>query len=165
MDVKNPLTFAAALAAARIKRDEGDCPVRLTWEPLEKPYKGVSIVQIKATPAGMRKCCSIRHRAAETPFLPAVYYATIDGAFYLTLNETMLRDFIDRSQEKREGKRQTVEVNSSLYISPGAAQADARPDPEVSGETGPRTGVGQCAVLVSALSQLALSRKGPMPPP
>jgi hypothetical protein len=55
-------------------------------------------------------------------FLPSVYYALIDGAFYLTLNEAMLHDFIVRSQVKREGKSETIEVNSSLYISPGTAK-------------------------------------------
>src|SRR5262249_3387106 len=50
MDVKNPLTFAAALAAARTSVMKS-LPGALTWEPLEKPYKGVEIVQVKATPA------------------------------------------------------------------------------------------------------------------
>jgi hypothetical protein len=119
MDVKNPLTFAAALAAARMSVMKS-LPGALTWEPLEKPYKDVQIVQIKATPAGMRQVPLGSSRTGRDPFLPAVYYATIDGAFYLTLNEAMLHDFIDRSQEK--GKTETVEINSSLYISPGAAK-------------------------------------------
>jgi hypothetical protein len=121
MDVKNPLTFAASLAAVRTAV-MNVLPGALTWEPLEKPYKGVEIVQIKATPAGMRQVPLGSSRTGKDPFLPAVYYAMIDGAFYLTLNETTLRDFIDRAQEKSEGKAETVEVNSSLYISPGAAK-------------------------------------------
>jgi hypothetical protein len=121
MDVKNPLTFAAILAAARTSVMMA-LPGALTWEPRDKPYKGISIVQVKATPAGMRQVPLGSSRAGKDPFLPAVYYAMIDGAFYLTLNEAMLRDFIDRSQAKREGKTEIVEVNSSLYLSPGAAQ-------------------------------------------
>ena len=121
MDVKNPLTFAAALTAARVAMMK-TLPGAVTWEPQEKPYKGVSIVQIKATPAGMAQVPLGSSRSGKDPFLPAVYYAMIDGAFYLTPSETMLRDFIDRAQDKREGKAETVQINSSLYISPGAAQ-------------------------------------------
>jgi hypothetical protein len=124
MDVKNPLTFAAALATARTSVMKA-LPGALTWEPLEKPYKDVFIVRIQATPAGMRQyggILGIEQRAGQKPFLPAVFYASIDGAFYVTFNEAMLRDLIERSQEKREGKRALVEVNSSLYVSPGAAK-------------------------------------------
>lgn len=121
MDVRNSLTLAAALTAARTSVMKA-LPGGLTWEPLEKPYKGVQIVQIKATQEGMRQMPIAPSRTNKDPFLPAVYYATIDGAFYLTLNEAMLRDFIDRSQEKRTGKSEVVKVNSSLYISPGAAK-------------------------------------------
>jgi hypothetical protein len=121
MDVKNPLTFAAALAAARTGVMKA-LPGALTWEPLEKPYKGVEIVQVKATAAGMRQVPLSSSRIGRDPFLPAVYYAMIDGAFYLALNETMLRDFIDRAQAKGDGKAEKVEINSSLYISPGAAK-------------------------------------------
>jgi hypothetical protein len=121
MDVKNPLTFAAALATARTSVMKA-LPGAFTWEPQEKPYKGVSIVEVKATPAGMRQVGLPSSRSGKNPFLPAVCYAMIDGAFYLTPSEVMLRDFIDRAQEKREGKSQIVKVNSSLYISPGAAK-------------------------------------------
>jgi hypothetical protein len=121
MDVKNPLTFAAALAAARTSVMKA-LPGAVTWEPQEKPYKGVSLVQIKATNAGMGQVGFAPPRGAKDPFLPAVYYAMIDGAFYLTPSEGMLRDFIDRAQTKGEGKGETVEVNSSLYVAPGAAK-------------------------------------------
>jgi hypothetical protein len=121
MDVKNPLTFAGTLAAARSSVMKA-LPGALTWEPQEKPYKDVSIVVVKATPAGMRQIGLPSSRAGKDPFLPALYYAMIDGAFYLTPSEAMLREFIYRGQSKREGKRETIEVNSSLYISPGAAK-------------------------------------------
>jgi hypothetical protein len=119
MDVKNPLTFAAALATARTSV-MNVLPGGLTWEPLEKPYKGVSIVRIQATESGMRQV--VGSRPQRTRFQPAVYYAILDGAFYLTPNEATLRDFIDRAQEKRDGKPRTVAVNSSLYLSPEAAK-------------------------------------------
>jgi hypothetical protein len=121
VDVKNPFTFAGTLAAARTSVMKA-LPGAITWEPQEKPYKEVSIVEVKATPAGMKQVGLQSSRAGKDPFLPAVYYAMIDGAFYLTPNEAMLRDFIDRAREKREGKSEIVKVNTSLYISPGAAK-------------------------------------------
>jgi hypothetical protein len=121
VDVKNPLTFAGALAALRKNVMEA-APGMLTWGPLEETYKGVTIVRVQATPAGMRQVPIAPARPGREPFLPAVYYATIEGAFYLTLNEATLRDFIDRSQAKPAGKAEAVEVNSSLYLAPGAAE-------------------------------------------
>jgi hypothetical protein len=63
-----------------------------------------------------------RPRVGKEAFLPAIYYAVIDGGFYLTLNEDMLHQLIDGAVAKREGKPATVEVNTSLYLSPGAAE-------------------------------------------
>ena len=119
MDVKNPLTFSAALTAARTSVMKA-LPGALTWEPLEKPYQGVSIVRIQATESGVQQV--VGSRPQRTRFQPAVYYATLDGAFYVTLNEATLRDFIDRAKAKREGKPRTVRVNTSLYLSPEAAK-------------------------------------------
>jgi hypothetical protein len=122
VDVKNPLTFAATLAALRKNVMEA-APGMLTWGPLEETYKGVTIVRVQATPDGMRQVPIAPKRPRREPFLPAVYYATIDGAFYLTLNEATLRDFIDRAQAKPEGRKaEAVEVNSSLYLAPAAAE-------------------------------------------
>jgi hypothetical protein len=122
VDVKNPLTFAGSLAALRKNVMEA-APGMLTWGPLEEAYKGVSIVRVQATPAGARRFPVAPERPGREPFLPAVYYATIDGAFYLTLNEATLREFIDRAQARAEGKKaEAVEVNSSLYLAPGAAE-------------------------------------------
>jgi hypothetical protein len=46
----------------------------------------------------------------------------IDGGFYLSFNEAMMHEVIDRAAAAKEGKAETVEVNSSLYLSPGAAE-------------------------------------------
>jgi hypothetical protein len=122
VDVKNPLTFAGSLAALR-KHVLEAAPGMLTWGPLEETYKGVTVVRVQATPAGMRQVPIASARPGRGPFLPAVYYATIDGAFYLTLNEATLRDFIDRAQAKPEGRKaEAVAVNSSLYLAPAAAE-------------------------------------------
>ena len=40
-------------------------------------------------------------RKSADPFLPAVYYAMIDGAFYLTLNEPTLKGVIDSIAAKK----------------------------------------------------------------
>jgi hypothetical protein len=122
VDVRNPLVFAGALAALRTSA-QLSLPGALTWAPLEKPYQGVSIVRVQATPAGREMMGPIvggRPRGKDA-FLPAVYYALIDGGFYLTLNEGMMRSLIDGAVAKRDGKG-AVEVASSLYLAPGAAE-------------------------------------------
>lgn len=115
VDVKNSLTLTAALTSARMNAMQA-APGMFTWGPLEKPYKGVSIVEIKATESGSS------FLGATKAFRPAIYYAMVDGALYLTLNEATLRDQIDRMTAKREGKEQLVEINTSLFIAPAAAK-------------------------------------------
>jgi len=45
----------------------------------------------------------------------------MNRGFYLTLNEDMMHSLIDGAVAKRDGKG-TVEVATSLYLSPGAAE-------------------------------------------
>jgi len=123
-DVKNPLTLTAGLTTLRTGAMMS-LPGALTWAPLEKEYKGVAIVRVQATPRGMKMIGPLgpgEERRGKDPFLPAIYYAMIDSAFFLTLNEEMMRELIDSAVAKREGKVQTVEVNTSLYLAPGAAE-------------------------------------------
>src|SRR5439155_22315641 len=80
VDVRNPLVFAGALTALRTSA-KAALPVALTWEPLAKEYKVVSIVRVHATPAG-RALLGPTGRGARQrndAFLPAIYYAMIDG--------------------------------------------------------------------------------------
>ncbi len=122
-DVRNPLVFAGTLAALRTSV-MASLPGAVTWGPMEKKYKEVSIVRVGATPAGrqlMGGAVGGARRDRKDGFLPAVYYATIDGGFYLTLNEGMMRSLIDGAQAKRDGKG-TVEVATSLYLAPKAAE-------------------------------------------
>jgi hypothetical protein len=121
-DIRNPLVFAGTLTALRTSV-KASLPGALTWEPLEKEYRGVSIVRIQATPAGREMLGPVvrEGRGRKEAFLPALYYAMIDGGFYLTLNEEMLRRLIDEAVAKRDGKG-TVEVASSLYLAPAAAE-------------------------------------------
>jgi hypothetical protein len=90
---------------------------------MEPAYKGVSIVKIQATPSGVERGQVFGPRKpGREPFLPAVYYAMIEGGFFLSPNEALLRDLIDRTQEKSGDKAQAIAVNSSLYLSPAAAE-------------------------------------------
>ena len=59
-------------------------------------------------------------RQGKDAFLPAIYYALIDGGFYVTLNQEMMHGLIDDATAKRDGKA-SVEVASSLYLAPKAA--------------------------------------------
>jgi hypothetical protein len=120
VDIRNPLTFAAALATLRTAVMKA-LPGGLTWEEMDKPYKGVSIVRIQATERGMSQS-PLAPRPGRAPFLPAVYYAMIDGGFFLTPSEAMLRSLIDQARDAGGGKDRAVEVNSSLYLSPAAAE-------------------------------------------
>jgi hypothetical protein len=116
MDIKNPVTFAGGLAALR-KEINKAAPDMLDWEPLEEKYKDVTIVRVQAR-AGLM---AMLGGDGQDQFRPALYYCTVDNAFYLTLNEATLRDAIDRAKAPRESKTEKVEVNSSLYLAPGAA--------------------------------------------
>jgi hypothetical protein len=121
VDVKNALTLTAGLTALRTAAMMS-LPGALTWAPLEKEYKGVPIVRIRATPAGTRMLGQVwgEHRQRKSdPFLPAIYYAVVGGGLYVTLNEDMMRELIDGAQplDKSGG----VEVNTSLHLAPGAA--------------------------------------------
>jgi hypothetical protein len=120
-DIRNPLVVAGSLATLRLSV-KSSLPGALTWEPLDKEYKGVSIVRIQATPSGRQMLGGVvpeRNRGKDA-FLPALYYAMVDGGFYLTLNEDMMHGLIDGAVAKREGKK-LVEAATSLYVSPGAA--------------------------------------------
>ncbi len=122
VDVKNPMSLAAALATARTAAMLS-LPGALTWTPLEKEYKGVSIVRVGATPAGMEMVGQVwgeLRRRRSDPFLPALYYAVVGGGLYVTLNEEMMHSLIDGVQPA--DKAAGVEVNTSLYVAPGAAE-------------------------------------------
>jgi hypothetical protein len=121
VDIKNPLVFAAAIAAAR-NEVMRSLPGALTWEPLEKKYKDVSIVRIQATARGAALVGGAFRdgRDRKNAFAPTVYYALIDGGFFVTLNEEMIFSLIDGAAAKRDGKT-SVEVASSLYLAPKAA--------------------------------------------
>ncbi len=124
VDVKNPMTVAAALMALRTSAMLV-LPGGITWGPLDQEYKGVPIVRVGATRAGRRMMGIGPGQPGpfrREPFLPALYYAMIDGGLYVSLNEEMMRSLIDQTVARKEGKGELVEAASSLYVSPGAAE-------------------------------------------
>jgi len=124
MGIKNPLVFAGILTGLR-GAVLNAAPGAVTWETMEPAYKNVSIVRIQAKPGGMIDNEANRGRNEKDPFLPAIYYCIVDGAWYISLQEQCLKDIIDRSVLRKEGKLpkpETVQINSSLYVAPGAAE-------------------------------------------
>jgi hypothetical protein len=126
VSIRNPLVFAGVLAAAK-KTLQDVLPGAITWEPMEPAYKGVSIVRIQATENGMIGQEINRNRKPqEAAVTPSVYYALVDGVWYVSLSDIPLKELIDQSVSRREGKEperkgEKVEVNNSLYVAPGAA--------------------------------------------
>jgi hypothetical protein len=131
-DVRSPMMFAGLLTGVR-KMVENTLPGAIDWRPLDEPYKGVSIVRVKAN--GERIGRMIGDPEARR-INPAFYYALIDGAFYLSLQEAPIRDLIDRSvalkgnkgdpngRDKAGGDKNggdKIELNSSLHLGPKAA--------------------------------------------
>jgi hypothetical protein len=122
--VRNPLLLAGFLGVIR-GTVLAAAPGMVSWEPLEQPYKGVSIVRIQALVDPLTGMAwPPGDKPGAKPFRPAVYYATIDGNLYASLTEPTLKQLIDASAARRAGKdlgspRQSIPVNSSLYLSPG----------------------------------------------
>ncbi len=125
VDIKNPLTFGVTLATFRTAMTLS-LPGGLTWEPLEKTYKGVPIVRVQASAAVTQQLLKLDGKEGRKRFQPAVYYAMIDGGFYLALNEKMLHSLVDQMEARKKGEARSVPVNTSLYLSPAAARESAK---------------------------------------
>jgi hypothetical protein len=120
VEVRNPFVFAAALAAAR-KAVEDALPGAVDWAPLKEKYKGTAIVQIKARPEGPLGAFGGRK---DAPFTPALYYALIDGAWYISLREECIHDEIDAAIARKQPNAPVpakVDVNTSVYFNPQSA--------------------------------------------
>jgi hypothetical protein len=121
--IKNPLIFAGVLTGIKAAL-RSVLPNGVTWEPMEPAYKGVNIVRIQATREGVANFMAVGEE--KEPFLPAVYYALVDGGWYVSLTESAIKQIIDDSVARKEGKAvpkgEKVDVNSSLYVSSNAAK-------------------------------------------
>jgi hypothetical protein len=129
VSIRNPLVFAPALAAIRTAIMTS-LPGALTWEPMPA-YKGVSMVEVKATPNGevIKFFNEIMpdkdDKPGKEPFTPRLFYALIDGGWYLSVTDAALRSLIDESEAMKEAKKrprsEMVDANVSLHLAPGAA--------------------------------------------
>ena len=121
VEIKNSLIFAGLLTALRSSLMNA-LPDAVTWETLDPKYKNVSIVRIQAQPNGPLAEFTQQAR-------PALYYALVDGGWYVSFREECIKGVIDRAMVRREKKgdkpdpSQLVELNSGMYLSPEAAKA------------------------------------------
>ncbi len=121
LEVRNPLVFAGVLTALRTSVMNA-APGWVTWEPLKDTYKDISIVRIQATAQGPITQY-VNGGDKKEPFLPAIYYANVDGAFYASLQLEPIKSIIDRAELKKQGKLpkpEVVPINNSLYLAPAA---------------------------------------------
>ena len=100
----------------------GPCEVKT----LKPDYKGVTITRVTfAKSSKFAEELNAPNTPEEKRFAPRYWHAQVDGAWYLSMSEAALREQIDRSIARRDGKGpakgETVELNSTLYIAPEAA--------------------------------------------
>jgi hypothetical protein len=91
------------------------------------------MVRVQATPNGeVNKFFNDPDKPEKDPFTPSLYYALIDGGWYLSVTDAALRDIIDQTEAQNQRKKeparkgQAVDINSSLYLAPGAASPKLR---------------------------------------
>ncbi|HMC90165.1 MAG TPA: hypothetical protein VKI17_11485, partial [Gemmataceae bacterium] len=93
--------------------------VPYTARPIRPEYKGVPITRVQFAPGGsLAEFLKMRKP-------PDLYHARIDDWWYVSLREAPLKELIDRSVARREGKEpkpgETVPINLSVYAGPRAA--------------------------------------------
>ncbi len=123
VEIRNPLVFAGVLTFVK-KEIQSNLPDSIDWAPMDPPYKGVTIVQIKAKNDLFGLIDGGNGKKKKDPFLPSLYYATVDGAWYISLRLEPIKDLIDRWDAKKKGKlppSEPVEVNAALHVGPAAA--------------------------------------------
>jgi hypothetical protein len=122
VEIRNPMVFAGILASLRRAVHEA-LPGGIEWQPMVPPYKGTSIVRVKSRPQAEDRGLIAGPNAGRIPNF-ALYYALVDGGFYISLREEPIKDLIDRSvalKEKGEKGRPQIEAAASLHLAPGAA--------------------------------------------
>jgi hypothetical protein len=94
-------------------------------EPVRPAYKGVTLTRVRFNPdSQVATQLNQDNVPKDKRFVPVFYHAKIGGAWYASFSADALRDIIDRSAARREGK-EAVQVNSSVYVAPEAAFASA----------------------------------------
>jgi hypothetical protein len=118
-DVRSPIVFAGLLTGVR-KAMENTLPGAFDWGPMDKPYKGTTIVRIKTTGERLGGIVGPEGRRLN----PTFYYALVDSAFFISFKEEPIKDLIDRSvalKDRKDKKADVAEVNSTLHLGPKAA--------------------------------------------
>ena len=119
--VTNKLSLAAFLVGIKNTVDVA-APNTVIFTPLE-PYEDVTIVRISPDPrADLGEALGVGD--AENPGDgPAIYYATIGDAFFVSLQLRSLQTLIDRLGADQSNE-EIVEANMLLYASPEATTAE-----------------------------------------
>jgi hypothetical protein len=89
-----------------------------------KPYRGVTISHYRCGLEGpVANQVNDRDTPEEKRFVPNVYYATIDGVWYLSFRQEVIRELVDLSVDRRDDRRrkETELLNTSFRLEPGAA--------------------------------------------
>jgi hypothetical protein len=118
-DVRSPMIFAGLVTGVR-KAMENTLPGAFDWGPMDKPYKGTTIVRIKTSGERLGGIVGPEGRRLN----PTFYYALVDSAFFISFKEEPIKDLIDRSvalKDRKDKKADVAEVNSSLHLGPKAA--------------------------------------------
>jgi hypothetical protein len=90
----------------------------LTWEEM-KPYRGVEMTRVKMSESSPLP----RLLGSEKePIYPSLYYGQLEDGWHVSLSEQSLRDLIDRTLDRKEGKgkKELIEANTVFYLAPGA---------------------------------------------
>ncbi len=99
-------------------------------EELKPAHRGITITRLRFDRASFLTDFLTRssYAAKDRNFVPTLYHAKVNGAWYISTQENSLKETIDLALGRRDGKgppAAKVEVNSSLHISPRAASLAA----------------------------------------
>ena len=129
---RNKLSLAAFLVSLR-GVIQTTAPNLVIFNNLQ-PYKNVTIVQLAPDPSGeIAQDLDLKRNADPTPEQrpfgvdergPALYYATIEGGFYVSTQAAALRRLIDRIEATSQpsGSDAARRANVMIYANPAAAE-------------------------------------------
>lgn len=123
--VKNKISLAAFLVAAQAAIHRM-APNTVVFKDLD-PYLGVTIVRIAPDPSsGLSEFLNPDSPPETEPDGPAVYYATIGDGFYISTQQSALRNLIDRAADPVKpapDAHEPVSANVLLFADPAAASS------------------------------------------
>jgi len=120
VEIRDPKVFAGVLAM--VKRTAMDLlPGAIDWAPIQEPYKGIAIEKFQVRPEAALNA-AFGNRRAE-PLTPSLYYALVDGAWWVSCREECIHDEIDAAVRRKQGPKTgeaKIDVNASLHVNPKA---------------------------------------------